>query len=161
MYGDRHVYAWTPEIGTDIDGFWPSRERIEPLAQQTLPMNLAAAAAAGSFVSVESSTLREPNGDSALNPGEKASLALDLTNFGVGSASPKLTATVTAADDKDHRLGHRLVSIPSLNRLSKKRRTISVTGGTISAWGMGRIKVEYKEAGKVIRTDTVSIPVAP
>ena len=47
MYGDQtdkpKVYAFTPEIGTETDGFWPDPSRIIPLAQRMMWMNLRAA----------------------------------------------------------------------------------------------------------------------
>jgi hypothetical protein len=47
LYGEQltknKVYAVTPEVGNDNDGFWPSAERIIPLCQTTMLMNFLAA----------------------------------------------------------------------------------------------------------------------
>ena len=34
MYGVHGIYAYTPEIGTGQDGFWPQTSRIVPLAEE-------------------------------------------------------------------------------------------------------------------------------
>jgi carboxypeptidase T len=43
MYGEQvlkpKVYAYTPEIGNDNDGFWPLPERIIPLCQESMLMD--------------------------------------------------------------------------------------------------------------------------
>ena len=33
------ILSVTPEIGNDLDGFWPIKDRIIPIAQEHLPMN--------------------------------------------------------------------------------------------------------------------------
>jgi len=48
MYADDlatkpKIYALTPEIGTDSDGFWPPQHRITPLAKENVWMNLVQA----------------------------------------------------------------------------------------------------------------------
>jgi carboxypeptidase T len=50
MYGEKiskpAIYAFTPEIGNQSQGFWPHRDDIIPLCQQQLHMNLASVALA-------------------------------------------------------------------------------------------------------------------
>jgi hypothetical protein len=53
MYGAADIFALTPEVGDeDIDGFYPPIERIIPLCQSTLKMNLLAARLVNSLVSI-------------------------------------------------------------------------------------------------------------
>jgi hypothetical protein len=56
MYGDSlakpSVLAFTPEVGSDDDGFWPVPSRILPQAQENLDANIILAAAAGPYVRV-------------------------------------------------------------------------------------------------------------
>jgi len=44
MYGDQSgkpkVYAYTPETGNDLDGFWPFPDRIIPLCEENMYQNL-------------------------------------------------------------------------------------------------------------------------
>jgi carboxypeptidase T len=48
MYGIHGIYAYTPEIGTWSDGFWPESDRILPLAEENLHPNKFVAWAVGS-----------------------------------------------------------------------------------------------------------------
>ena len=53
MYGETEnknvVFAYTPEVGNDNDGFWPSVSRIIPLCQENMIQNIYAAWLAGSY----------------------------------------------------------------------------------------------------------------
>jgi carboxypeptidase T len=53
MYGEQEVkdkiYAFTPEIGTVNDGFWPQINRIIPLCKEMLHINLVSAAMLGNY----------------------------------------------------------------------------------------------------------------
>lgn len=53
MYGDTEnkpaIFAYTPEVGDDYDGFWPSTNRIIPLCQENMIQNMYAAWLAGSY----------------------------------------------------------------------------------------------------------------
>mgnify|MGYP001431880445 CR=1 FL=1 len=48
MYGVHGVYAYTPEVGNNSDGFWPSTNRIIPLCEENLYANQYLALVAGS-----------------------------------------------------------------------------------------------------------------
>lgn len=54
LYGEQtlkaKVYAYSPEIGSSSDGFWPSQARIIPLADENVYPNLVFAAGGGSDV---------------------------------------------------------------------------------------------------------------
>ena len=53
MYGDvsgkPKVFAWTPEVGTSNDGFWPAINRIIPLCNDNMFANLTMARLAGRY----------------------------------------------------------------------------------------------------------------
>ena len=53
MYGEEGIITYTPEIGTNSDGFWPSSNRIVPLAEENLHPNIVIALYAGALVSSE------------------------------------------------------------------------------------------------------------
>ena len=44
MYGEQSlkpkIFAWTPEVGLQTDGFWPAPDRIIPLANDNIYANL-------------------------------------------------------------------------------------------------------------------------
>ena len=52
MYGENGILSFTPEVGDPDDGFYPIRERIIPLCQSTLEMNLLGARLVNSLVQV-------------------------------------------------------------------------------------------------------------
>ena len=57
MYGEQaekpKIFSMTPEVGNDSDGFYPSSERILPLAQENLQACLYLARVAGGYLMVE------------------------------------------------------------------------------------------------------------
>lgn len=57
FYGEQisksSVIAYTPEVGSDDDGFWPEIENIIPNCQQCLQMNIQAAYLAGFYAQIK------------------------------------------------------------------------------------------------------------
>ena len=60
MYGSENIFAYTPEIGSGNDGFWPSTNRIIPLAEENLYPNQFLALVAGSKYQVDISVDEGP-----------------------------------------------------------------------------------------------------
>ncbi len=56
MYGEQEtkgkIFAYTPEVGNDGDGFWPSTSRIVPLCQDQMWQNITAARLVGKYATV-------------------------------------------------------------------------------------------------------------
>ncbi len=50
MHGNENIYAFTPETGTEADGFWPVQTKIIPICEQNLDMNISAAWASGKYI---------------------------------------------------------------------------------------------------------------
>ncbi len=50
---DLDTYAWTPETGDQIDGFWPLPSRYRLLCRESLDLNLRAIRAAGPSIAIE------------------------------------------------------------------------------------------------------------
>ncbi len=97
-YGDTlakpRCFSWTPEIGTESDGFWPPPSRIVPLAEENLRKAYTVAAIAGPYVRVESSALAEGE----LTAGNLAHLAVRARNLGLAPTPPNLRLTLAALD---------------------------------------------------------------
>jgi len=55
MYGVHDIFAYTPEIGSYNDGFWPQTNRIVPLAEENLYPNQFLASIAGSKYQITAS----------------------------------------------------------------------------------------------------------
>lgn len=56
MYGEHDIFAYTPEIGTWNDGFWPASDRILPLAEENLHPNKFVAWVAGAMYKLSMET---------------------------------------------------------------------------------------------------------
>ncbi len=103
MYGEQgtknKIFAFTPEIGTDADGFWPPEDRIIPLAEENVYPDLVLARAAGGYAKYKGYTL-EDKGDlnGYVDAGEEAGLIFDILNAGQGT-SQNVTLTLTSTDE--------------------------------------------------------------
>ena len=84
MYGAKGIYAMTPEVGDPDDGFYPVRERIIPLCQSTLEMNLLGARLVNSLIEItdESPKFIQPG----VNP-----LELGFNRFGLLDGEVSIT----------------------------------------------------------------------
>ena len=100
MYGDTSaraaILAYTPEVGSAQDGFWPAPDRIVPLAQENvranrLAMRLAGAVPAVARVEVVVGT------DGSLDPGEAADLRVVVVNLGRSALAGGLRARLVSA----------------------------------------------------------------
>lgn len=76
MYGEKDIFAMTPEIGDPEDGFYPLQENIIPLCQSTLQMNLLAARLVNSLIQITDETPR------FIQPGVNT-LDLEFTRYGL------------------------------------------------------------------------------
>ena len=76
MYGDKSIFSMTDEIGDEEDGFYPLKDRIIPLCQSTLEMNLLAARLVNSLVQVTDET------PDYIQPGVN-SLDLEFNRYGL------------------------------------------------------------------------------
>ncbi len=87
MYGEQSskpkIIAFSPEVGSDADGFWPPTSRIIPLAAENLYPNLVLSYIAGVFPRVydKQITVFGQNGD--IDPGEVVEVFPDVTNYGL------------------------------------------------------------------------------
>jgi hypothetical protein len=76
MYGEKDIFSFTPEVGDPDDGFYPWRERIIPLCQSTLEMNILAARLVNSLIEITDETPR------FIQPGNNA-LELGFNRYGL------------------------------------------------------------------------------
>ena len=94
MYGEHGIYAYTPEVGANSDGFWPSTIRIIPLAEENLFPNQYAAWAVGANYTVDFSVATGP-----YSPGETYSTNLSIFNSGLSNSNGSLTLSIDSPDD--------------------------------------------------------------
>lgn len=60
MYGDTQgknaIFAFTPELGSSVDGFWPAISRIIPICQENMIQNVYAALLSGPYAKISDRT---------------------------------------------------------------------------------------------------------
>jgi hypothetical protein len=87
-HGVFGTMAWTSEIGSSNDGFWPAQSRIVPLAEENLLGKLRTALAAGPWARFVDVTLTDlGDGDGTFEPGEAIGVAVAARNSGRGVAN--------------------------------------------------------------------------
>ena len=97
-YGANGTYSWTPEIGSDSDGFWPPQSRIIPLAEDNRLAFARTALAAGPWLRGESVALADlGDGDGSFEAGEQIGVTVTIGNSG-RSASGAASLTLTSGD---------------------------------------------------------------
>lgn len=97
-YGANGTYSWTPEIGSDNDGFWPAQSRIIPLAEDNRLAFARTALAAGPWLRGQSVDLLDVgDGDGSFEPGELVGAAVSIRNSGRAPSGPA-TVSVSSAD---------------------------------------------------------------
>tara|TARA_B100000900_G_scaffold231906_2_gene196964 strand:+ start:2483 stop:4687 length:2205 start_codon:yes stop_codon:yes gene_type:complete len=82
MYGEHQIFAYTPEIGSQQDGFWPATDRIVPLAEDNLYPNQFIAIHAGANIKSELIT----NASDSYLQGNSYPLSISLNNVGLSES---------------------------------------------------------------------------
>ena len=93
MYGAEGIIAYTPEIGNNSDGFWPSSSRIVPLAEENLHPNIVTALYAGALISADLDIEEGP-----YLGGESYAIDILLNNIGLSGSTGITTLEFTSAD---------------------------------------------------------------
>ncbi len=121
MYGETEnknvVFAYTPEVGNDNDGFWPSVNRIIPLCQENMIQNIYAAWLAGSYGKVTET------GPTVIGTTESY-ITFDLTRLGFGETTG-WKVSLTPLDDQIVAVGDTL-TFGSLDMLETVSDSIMV-----------------------------------
>jgi hypothetical protein len=97
-YGAHGCLAFSPEIGSQTDGFWPNPANIPSLFEEVRPAYLAMAQRSGAWLEVDGLELTEitGDGDGDAEPGEEVEVVFDVQNRGVAFASG--TVSMTSSD---------------------------------------------------------------
>lgn len=117
MYGEQTtkpmILAYTPEVGNFSDGFWPSTNRIVPLAEENLYPNLVLSYIVGSYSRLYEKKILAYGQNSYLDPGEVAEVFPSITNFGLQS-SDLLNVQLLPRGDRVEMINDNL-NFPSMN----------------------------------------------
>ena len=108
MYGSEGIFAYTPEIGSGQDGFWPATNRIIPLAEENLYPNQFLALVAGSKYLVDISV----DGD-VFNSSGNYPLNISIFNQGLGNSNGEVKIEIISSDNIVFELDE--ISLSNLN----------------------------------------------
>ena len=90
--------AFSNEIGSSNDGFWPDESRRGTLFTENLWPSLYQMMAAGSYVRASAPAVVGGDGNGRLDPGESAGLSFSLDNMGVTEDATNITITLSTPD---------------------------------------------------------------
>ena len=99
MYGDQGIFAYTPEIGSYNDGFWPATSRIVPLAEENLYPNQFLALVAGSKYQVNISVEEGP-----YTSGNSYPLFISIFNQGLSDSNGEVVVEILSSSNIDFEL---------------------------------------------------------
>ena len=99
MYGVHGIFAYTPEIGTGQDGFWPQTQRIVPLAEENLYPNQFLALVAGSKYVVDISIPSD-----TFTSGNMYPLNISILNQGLGDSNGSVNIEILSSDNIEFEL---------------------------------------------------------
>ena len=94
MYGVHGIFAYTPEVGSSQDGFWPSTNRIIPLCEENLYANQYLALVAGSSYSLNINV----NEDNFIQ-GQTYPLNISVGNSGLSNSSGDVHIDIISSEN--------------------------------------------------------------
>jgi len=159
MYGEQiekpKIISFTPEVGDDNDGFWPSQNRIYPIAQENLKPNLYLTWVAGDYVSVTGANYSSQY----FNPGDQnVALNLIVKNKGLSDASG-VSVTITSLNP-DVNFAVSTINynnIPARTEVESSSPFIFNVGNSLSAGTKVNFEVKTFSNTVQMATDTLSI----
>ncbi len=163
-YGDTltkpRSFSWTPEIGADSDGFWPTLSRVAVLAAENMHMCYTVAAIAGPAVRADGVTVLQ----GTLNVGGFGRVSVAARHVGAtGTAGPGLAATLTPIDAGIQML-QSTVSYPTLSPRTTSApsngETFAMTvDDTVTAGRMMSFRIDWTDGAGLFSRDTIRIVV--
>lgn len=152
--GHASAIAFTPEVGTGSDGFWPSQARIMPLVQSTVKQNIHFAMAAGPYVAPNLITLNREN----YVQGEQGSFKIKFRNKGLMNAE-NVRIEFTAGQQIS--LQTNSFAYPSVASLTGDSLNVNFTlGSVIPNNSAVKINVKFKvDNTKTVHSEDFYIPV--
>jgi len=128
MSGVANVSAYSPEVGSEADGFWPVQSKIIPICESVLEMNISAAWASGKYIkpSIAANTYIS---------GGSYNLPILLTNYG-NTAGTTETAQLSINDSRVTFYDNSIISANGLAVDSTKTALKNITFATNAASGI-------------------------
>ena len=135
-YGNSGVIAYTPEVGSPSQGFWPSENEVESLCKNQYEPNKVFAFSAGSDFILDGYSF-----SNELVPGSTNDIMLNIKNRGLMSSSGSVNITVT--------------SLSQLISIEDQTKEIS----TLNSWEMSGVQFELVISEQVTYFSEASIKV--
>ncbi len=147
------IFAMTPEVGGDSDGFWPQQSRIFPLAIENLGPNLYYSWVAGDYVSLYSYQFDRQY----VNPGDQVQMNLTMKNKGLSGASnltlelESLSSFITVSNNSVN-----VPSIPSRGSFTTTSPVIFTLSAIAPIDTLCKLRIITKKDGVTMSADTIS-----
>ena len=135
-YGNSGVIAYTPEIGSSIQGFWPSENEVESLCENQFKPNKVFAFSAGSDFILDGYSF-----SNELVSGSTNNIMLNIKNRGLMPSSGSVNITVT--------------SLSQIISIEDQTKEIS----TLNSWEMSGVEFELVISDQVTYFSEASIKV--
>lgn len=141
--GTHGTLSWTPEIGSNSDGFWPSTDRIVPLAEEVLPGLQGTVHAAGAWLRVlDLARDEEGDGDGFFEAGESVAFTLELRNSGLEDTATIVDLALTTTSPVATAVAA-AVSLPPLSSFSSDDNASNPLRLTVSPSAPAGTSVAY------------------
>ena len=92
------VFSYTPEVGSAGDGFWPTPDRIVPIATENLAANRLSLRLAGAAPAVAGAEAVDDGGNGFPDPGERALVRVTLVNLGLERLAAGTTLALVSSN---------------------------------------------------------------
>ena len=94
-FGDQSIIAFTPEIGTQSQGFWPPEDNVTQLCIDQLHANKVFSFIAGSDIIIHSYEIL----DEYLEPGQETEIEIIIQNRGLTNSVSDITVSVSSINN--------------------------------------------------------------
>ena len=94
-YGDQNIIAYTPEVGTQSQGFWPSEDDVSQLCIDQLYANKVFSFVAGSDIIIHSYEISEE----FIEQGEEAEIEILIQNRGLSNSDGDIQINLIPLND--------------------------------------------------------------
>ena len=152
-YGNAGLLSYTPEIGSFVDNFWPSEDRVIPLCQDQIYSNSIFAMVAGSDYIIYDKLYN--NMYPSIN--DTISISLVIQNRGILSSNGPVTIDITPLNSFSNVSNDNII-LESLSARSTDTTDILLSASSnIQNGFMGGIIVSIYDSSSYHKVDTVSI----
>ena len=152
-YGNAGLLSYTPEIGSFVDNFWPSEDRVIPLCQDQIYSNSIFAMVAGSDYIIYDKLYN--NMYPSIN--DTISMSLVIQNRGILSSNGPVTIDITPLNSFSNVSNDNII-LESLSARSTDTTDILLSASSnIQNGFMGGIIVSIYDSSSYHKVDTVSI----